>query len=110
MKREFTVMSSATYHIDPRELRRLNLELMQRNRDNAYTSHREYKHLTSEQRAEKYDELKQKIRTEGFNDAFPILIMIVRKNGTEDKILQGHHRLNIAIELNLLAVAVKFVY
>lgn len=51
----------------------------------------------------------EKIRREGFNDKFPITIMLLRKDGKRDKILQGHHRLNMAIELGLETVPVKFV-
>ena len=110
MRRDYKVISSATYHISPEHLRSLRLELIKRTRDNAYTSHKECKHLTQEQRAEIYDALKAKIQTEGFNDEFPITVMLLRKDDKQDKILQGHHRLNMAIELALKTVPVRFVY
>jgi hypothetical protein len=96
--------------INPCHLRQLGVELLQRTRDNAYGSHREYKHLNQEQRARVYDELKANIQAEGFRHDLPITVMLRRQDGNKDKILQGHHRLSIAIELGLESVPVKFVY
>jgi len=57
-----------------------------------------------------YDELKAKIGREEFRRDMPITVMLKRKDGKKDKILQGHHRLSIAIELGLDLVPVRFVY
>ena len=56
----------------------------------------------------RYDTLKESIRQEGFNEEFPIVIMLRRENN-EDKLFEGHHRLNIAIELGLATVPVRFM-
>src|SRR5262245_36204609 len=101
--------SSAVYMIDPRELRASGVELLQRSRDKAYGSHKEHKHLSQEERGRIYDDLKAKIEAEGFRRDMPITIQLLRKNGN-DKILQGHHRLSIAIDLNLPTVPVRFVW
>jgi hypothetical protein len=111
MRRDFTNQSSETYHIDPKHLRALHVELMQRTRENAYGSHKECKQIPPEERAKRYDDLKEKIRAEGFKEEFPITIMLLRNGGKKDRILQGHHRLiSIAIELDLRTVPVRFVY
>ena len=110
MKREFTVASSEVYMICPRQLRESGLELIQRNRENAYRSDRDRKHLSDQERGRLYDELKEKIEREGFRKDMPIMVMLLRDDGQHDKILQGHHRLSIAIELGLEAVPVRFVY
>ena len=109
MQRDHSVESSEVYMLCPRHLRDLGVELMQRTRDNAYRSHREHKHLTDEKRAALYDELKTKIDREGFRPDLPIRVKLLRKDNVKDKILQGHHRLAIAIELGLPAVPVRFV-
>ena len=103
-------LSSETYHISPTRLRDLKVEVIERTRGNAYKKHPEYKHMTQEERGQVYDRLKEQIRTHGFNDNHPITIMLLRKNGKKDKILQGHHRLNMAIELGVVAIPVRFVY
>ena len=79
-----------------------------RHRDNAYDGKEETKHLTREQKEERYDVLKESIKDNGFNEEFPILIMLRRENN-EDMIFEGHHRLNIAIELGLETVPVRFI-
>ena len=79
-----------------------------RHRDNAYDGKEETKDLTREEKEARYDTLKESIKNEGFNEEFPILIMLRRENGA-DMIYEGHHRLNIAIELGLATVPVRFI-
>ena len=110
MRRDYTVESSEVYMLCPRHLRGLGIELVQRTRQNAYRSHPEYKHLNDEERALLYDELKAKIERDGFRADLPITVMLRRKDGVKDKILQGHHRLAIGIELGLATVPVRFVH
>ena len=107
------VESSKVYHISPIHLRNLEIEVaggrrMRRDRDNAYGGHDEFTRLTREQKEAKYDTLKESIRHKGFNEEFPIIIMLNRENN-KDQIFQGHHRLNIAIELELPTVPVRFI-
>ena len=75
-------------------------------RENAYEGNVN-KHLTREQKEQKYDTLKESIQSQGFNWKYPIIIKLRHANG-EDQILQGHHRLNIAIELGIATVPVRF--
>ena len=110
---DYTKTSSKLYHINPHYLRKLGLERygkggVGRHRDNAYDGKEETSHLTREEREARYDELKESIETCGFNEEYPILIML-RREGGEDRIFEGHHRLNIAIELGLETVPVMFI-
>ena len=105
--------SSKVYHISPSYLRELQLELnvpgrsagAVHDRENAYEG-TVRAHLTREQKEVKYDTLKESIRHKGFNEEFPIIIKLI---DGEDEILQGHHRLSIAIELELPTVPVRFI-
>ena len=81
---------------------------MRRERDNAYDGKEEVQGWTREQKEERYDTLKESIEKEGFKEEFPIVIMLRRENN-EDKLFEGHHRLNIAIELGLATVPVRFM-
>ena len=106
-------LSSKVYHISPVYLRNLRVEVsggrrMRRERDNAYDGKEEVQGWTREQKEERYDTLKESIEKEGFNEEFPIVIMLRRENN-EDKLFEGHHRLNIAIELGLETVPVRFI-
>ena len=105
--------SSEVYHISPLYLRNLGMERygrggVGRHRDNAYDGKEETLHLTRREKEARYDTLKESIDKDGFNEEFPILIMLRRENN-DDKILEGHHRLNIAIELGLATVPVRFI-
>ena len=110
---DWTKASSRIYHIDPQYLRNLGMERygaggVGRHRDNAYDGKEETKDLTKREKEERYDTLKESIQRDGFNEEFPILIMLRRENGV-DMIFEGHHRLNIAIELGLKTVPVRFI-
>ena len=105
--------SSKVYHISPIYLRNLRVEVsggrrMRRERDNAYDGKEEVQGWTREQKDRRYDTLKESIEKEGFNEEFPIVIMLRRENN-EDKLFEGHHRLNISIELGLETVPVRFI-
>ena len=110
---DWTKASSRVYHISPTYLRNLGMERrgrggIGRHRDNAYDGKEETKHLTKEEREERYDTLKESIKVDGFNEEFPILVMLRRENNA-DQIFEGHHRLNIAIELEMPTVPVRFM-
>ena len=79
-----------------------------RHRDNAYDGKEETCRLTRREKEARYDTLKESIRRDGFNEEFPIIVMLRRENGA-DMIYEGHHRLNIAIELGLDVVPVRFI-
>ena len=100
--------SSEVYLISPIQLRNLEVERDIRNRNNAYEGHDELAHLTREQKEAAYDTLKESIQSQGFKWKHTITIMLKRENN-KDQILQGHHRLNIAIELELPTVPVRFI-
>ena len=102
---DWTRSSSNVYHIAPQDLRDLRMERygrggVGRHRDNCYDGKEQTKHLTRSQKEARYDELKESIREYGFNEEYPIIVMLRRENGA-DMIFEGHHRLNIAIELGL---------
>ena len=110
---EQTKSSSKVYHISPIYLRNLGIEMSggrgrRRTRDNAYDGKEEVQGWTKEQKEERYDILYESIKVDGFNEEFPILIML-RREGGEDQIFEGHHRLNISIELGLETVPVRFI-
>ena len=103
------IKSSNVYWIDPKELRGLGVEKYDKNRDNAFKSHWEWKDKTQEERAGVYDLLKNIIKRKGFDPHNPIEVLLNRHDN-QDKLWQGHHRLAIAIELGLDKVPVRFVY
>ena len=106
-------ISSKVYQISPIYLRNLRVEVSggrrrRRERDNAYEDKQETIDWTYEQRVERYDQLKESIRQNGFKEEYPLIVML-RREDNEDKLYEGHHRLNIAIELGLETVPVRFM-
>jgi len=67
------------------------------------------KEETLHERQKRWDDLRDSIIENGFDPNQPITIMLNRKDGNRDQVFQGHHRLVIAIELQLSAIPVRFV-
>ena len=101
------LLSSATYWIQPESLRKLDLELTVRDAESAY---KHLPELTDSQRSMRHEALRDSIRSLGFDPRYPIIVLLNRMEFGHDKLLQGHHRLNIAIELGLDKVPVRFAY
>ena len=81
------------YHISPIYLRNLRVEVSggrrrRRERDNAYEGKEEVQGWTYEQRVERYDQLKESIKKNGFNEEYPLIIML-RREGGQDKLFEG---------------------
>jgi hypothetical protein len=108
VKKGVSIRSSEIYQISPQVLKALGLELMPRSGKKAYSSPK-YSHLSEEQRLGKYEALRESIKNNGFDPKHPIEVMLLRDGGKKDKLFQGHHRLAIAIDLNLLTVPVRFL-
>lgn len=109
LRKRTTRTSGGVYHIDPLELRRRGLEILVRHEANAYQAISRTRMPAGEERAY-WNRLKASIRSHGFKDEFPIVILLRRTAGVRDRLLQGHHRLAIAIELGLPVVPVSFAY
>lgn len=100
--------SSNIYHIDPFEIREKRIERNFRSKDNAYKfSNPKYK-MNEIQRLDMYEKLKQSMITNGYNDRFPIDIMLCRGMGVQDTLNQGHHRMGVAIDCGIHRIAVMF--
>ena len=104
--------ASEIYLISPIQLRNLGIERIQHSRETAYDCHDRLASLTREQKEAKYDTLKESIQHKGFSWKYPIIIMLSRWNeergNKKDYLFQGHHRLQIAIELGIPTVPVSF--
>lgn len=100
--------SSNIYHIDPFEIRSKKIERNFRSQANAYQfSNPKYK-MDEAQRVSMYEKLKESMLTNGYNDRYPIDIMLCRILGVQDTLNQGHHRMGVAIDCNIHRIAVVF--
>ena len=78
LRRKWSAQSSEVYFIDPLQLRRLGLEVTQRNRQNAYGARPENGNEAQTEKTQRYDGLKAKIKREGFRPDKPITVMLLR--------------------------------
>ena len=101
------------YFLDPKTIRKMALEKHRKTRDKCFESHSEYKSRPKEDtladRQKRWDDLRDSIAKNGFDPNQPITIMLNRKDDNRDQVFQGHHRLAIAIELQLREIPVRFV-
>lgn len=99
--------SSNRYHINPSFLRDQGLERCRRTFENAYAITR-YSHIGGK-RQEMYQQLSESLKN-GYNDAYPMTIILHRKKRKIDTLDDGHHRLGLCIDHNLQQIAIQFAY
>ncbi len=107
LRNRHKIFSSEIYHMDPLAVRRLKVERNIRTRQNAYVFSNPLYIFDKAERRRRYEELYQSMQN-GYNDKYPIDIMLLRMMGIKDTVNQGHHRMGIAVELKLPRIAVRF--
>ena len=108
LRYKYKAYSSHIYHINPFEIRQLKIERNFRTAENAYQfSNPKYK-MSENERKKLYQQLKDSMLTKGYDDRFPLDIMLCRNLGIQDTLNQGHHRMGVALDCNIQRVAVMF--
>jgi hypothetical protein len=105
----YVARSPGIYHTDPMALRGLGIERGRRTRGNAF----DYAPARRGERgagAAKYDALTESIRREGWIDAYPFEIMLLRQMGAQDNLNDGHHRMGICAACGIRRATVRFVF
>ncbi|MDD4519331.1 MAG: hypothetical protein EOM53_00030 [Alphaproteobacteria bacterium] len=108
LRRKIISFSSNSYHINPFEIRQKKMERVYRTKENAYAIHNRHCEIPKEKRVALYEELEQSIRDKGFDDAYPLEIMLCRKFGWKDNLFQGHHRMSILMDEKVERISVRF--
>ncbi len=116
-------MRSPIFYVSPTHLRKLRVEYKwrlgcgvvrfrgeeYRNRDNAYQRYSDPKHplfgLPKQDALERWDILFEQIQN-GYDDRYPLIIDINTKG--RPRLIDGHHRLSIVIELKYTHVPIQF--
>lgn len=107
LRARYKIFSSNIYHIAPLEIRKLKIERNIRTKENAYVFSNPLFYYDEAERKRQYDELYNSMKR-GYDDNFPLDVMLLRMMGIKDTVNQGHHRMGIAIECKLPLVAVRF--
>ena len=107
LRARYKIFSSNIYHMNPMDIRHLKIERNIRTRKNAYIFSNPLYYFDANERKKRYDELYKSMQ-KGYDDNFPLDIMLLRMMGIKDTVNQGHHRMGIAVECKLPRVAVRF--
>jgi len=107
LRAHYKIYSSNIYHMDPQEIRRIKIERNIRTKENAYVFSNPLFYYTEQERKKQYRELYNSMK-KGYDDNFPLDVMLLRMMGIKDTVNQGHHRMGIAIECKLPRVAIQF--
>lgn len=108
LRYKYKAYSSNIYHIDPFEIRKLKIERSFRTPENAYQFSNPKYQMPETERIKLYTQLKESMQTKGYDDRFPLDIMLCRNLGIQDTLNQGHHRMGVAIDCNIHRVSVMF--
>ncbi len=107
-RNRFHAFGTNVYHIDPRKIREMGLERGKRTKENAYRYAKWP--LSEEQRQKQYNDLKNSLEQNGYDDRYPIEIMLCRSFGVKDTIYQGHHRIMFCVDMNMALIGIRFMY
>lgn len=100
--------STNIYHTSPLIIREMNIERNIRTAENAYNISNPKWYLPPQEREIKYNKLYNSMKKYGFNDKYPIDIMLNRSFGVQDTLQQGHHRMCIALDLKIERISIRF--
>lgn len=108
LRYKYKSFSSNIYHTTPMDIRRLRIERSFRTKENAYSFTKKKYRLGEEIRNELYENLYNSMKANGYDDKYPIDILLCRNLGVQDTVDQGHHRMSVAIDCQTPRIAVRF--
>lgn len=109
LRYRYKFCGTQVYHTDPRFLRDAGVERAVRTRENAFSFKKKRYKIPPAARAERWRELADSLKQNGFDDAQPLGVMLCRSAGMRDALDNGHHRLGICLECGIERVALTFV-
>ncbi len=80
----------------------------ERTLENAYSLSSNVEIPDVEDRKKEFLKLYDSIKENGYNMNIPLIILLNRKLGVKDQVLQGHHRIGICKELGIKEISVNF--
>ncbi len=108
IKRHFYVRSQDIFRVRLKDIINADLPRGERNESNAYQLNNKRWHIEREEAQKRYEKLKNSIKKKGYDYNHPMFVMLNRKLGVKDQLLQGHHRIGICKELGIEEVSVSF--
>ena len=107
LRKKFKFENEKTYHTSLKKIKELGIERGVRTAENAYAISKRW-HISKEERTRRYNKLVNSLNEKGFDDNYPISIMLCRRCGIKDSVDDGHHRIRVCVEHNIDRIAIKF--
>ena len=107
LRQNFKFKNTNIYHTSLQHLRELHIERGFRNAENAYDISKRW-NISPEERVRKYNQLLESLKSRGFDDKYPISVMLCRRCGIKDCVDDGHHRIGICVEHQIERIAISF--
>ena len=108
IKRKFYIKNNQSFRVRFDKLLEANLTRGERNRDNAYQWTNKKWQISKEEANKRYNDLYNSLKENGYDEKSPMIVMINRKFGIKDQILQGHHRIGLCKEVGISEVNICF--
>lgn len=107
-KRKNYIQGSNAYFTLLEDILSKDITRGERTAENAYAWSNKKWFIPENERKEKYQKLYDSFKKNGYDIRHPMLILLNRKLGVKDQLLQGHHRISVCRELGVNEVAVRF--
>lgn len=108
IKRRFYIRSYDIFRVRLSDIINADLPRGERNETNAYQLNNKRWYVDPEEAHKRYEKLKNSIKKRGYDYSHPLFVMLNRKFGVKDQILQGHHRIGICKDLKIEEVSISF--
>ena len=107
LRGKYKIWSSNIYHTNPEFIRKMKIERSFRTKENAFNFTNPLYRSSEDERIKRYEKLCESIKN-GYDDNFPIDIMLLRMLGVKDNVNNGHHRMAVALEHGIKRISVRF--
>ena len=108
IKRCFYIRSKQPFRVRLNDILNAGLPRGERNASNAYQLNNKRYHVDFEEAQIMYNKLRQSIKQKGYDFSKPMYVMLNRKFGARDQLLQGHHRIGLCKELKVEEISIAF--
>ena len=108
IKRCLYIRSSQPFRARLSDILNTGLPRGERNAENAYQLNNKRYHVDFEEAQIRYNELRQSLKDNGYDFSKPMFVMLNRKFGAKDQLLQGHHRIGLCKELHVEEISIAF--
>ena len=108
IKRKFYTQNKQSFTVLFDKLLEAKLTRGERNRENAYQWTNKKWQISPDEANKRYNDLYNSLKKNGYDKRSPMFVMLNRKLGVKDQILQGHHRIGICKEIGLKTVCIAF--